>query len=178
MPFIAMMKATGERIDITTIENPRAALTSGECLCQLCGTPMIVKAGLVRQHHFAHAGRCTSDYQSHPESPAHREAKRYLATHLREWFKEYAHAHIAYEVPIPEVKRIADLLVTFPTGWRVAHEVQLASITTEHLQERTNDYTLAGIDVVWWLGKSADTETNRAWCRCTFGYALSLTVYE
>jgi len=68
--------------------------------------------------------------------------------------------------------------VTFPTGWRVAHEVQLASITTEHLQERTNDYTLAGIDVVWWLGKSADTETNRAWCRCTFGYALSLAVYE
>jgi competence CoiA-like predicted nuclease len=177
MPFIAIRKATGERIDITAIEYPRAALTSGECLCQLCGAPMIVKAGLVRQHHFAHAGRCTSDYQSHPESPAHREAKRYLVTHLREWFKEYENTRIAYEVPIPEVKRIADLLVTFPTGWRVAHEVQLASITTEQLQERTNDYTLAGIDVVWWLGKSADTETNRAWCRCTFGYALSLAVY-
>jgi competence CoiA-like predicted nuclease len=178
MPFIAIRKATGERIDITTIENTRAALISGECLCQLCDTPMIVKAGLVRQHHFAHVGRCSSDYQSHPESPAHQEAKRYLATHLREWFGEYAHTHIAYEVPIPEVRRIADLLVTFPTGWRVAHEVQLASITSEQLQERTNDYILAGIDVVWWLGKSADTEVNRAWCRCTFGYALSLTVYE
>jgi len=109
MPFIAIRKATGERIDITAIEYPRAALTSGECLCQLCGVPMIVKAGLVRQHHFAHAGRCTSDYQSHPESPAHREAKRYLDTHLREWFKEYANTHNAYEVPNPEVKRIADL---------------------------------------------------------------------
>ena len=142
MPFIAVQKATGERIDITTIENPRAALTSGECLCQLCEAPMIVKAGLVRQHHFAHTGRCTSGYQSYPESPAHREAKRYLATHLCEWFKEYAHTHIAYEVPIPEVKRIADLLVTFPTGWRVAHEIQLASITTEHLQERTSQEPL------------------------------------
>jgi competence CoiA-like predicted nuclease len=142
MPFIAIRKATGERIDITAIEYPRAALTSGECLCQLCGVPMIVKAGLVHQHHFAHAGRCTSDYQSHPESPAHREAKRYLDTHLREWFKEYANTHNAYEVPIPEVKRIADLLVTFPTGWRVAHEVQLASITTEHLQERTSQEPL------------------------------------
>jgi competence protein CoiA len=178
MPFIAMLKSTGERIDITTIANPRAALTSGECLCQLCRTPMIVKAGLIRQHHFAHVGRCPSDFRSHPESPEHREAKRYLASHLREWYTEYADAHIAYEVPIPEVKRIADILVIFPMGWRVAHEVQLAAITTEHLQERTNDYTLAGIDVVWWMGKSADTEANRAWCRCTFGYALSLTVYQ
>lgn len=116
---------------------------------------MIVKAGLVRQHHFAHRGKCTSDYQSHPESPAHRDAKRYLATHLREWFKEYANVPIAYEVPIREVKRVADLLVTFPTGWQVVHEVQLASTTTEDLQRRTNDYTLAGIDVTWWLGKSA-----------------------
>jgi competence protein CoiA len=178
MPFIAMLKATGERIDITAIENPRAALTSGECLCQLCRHPMIVKAGLVRQHHFAHVGRCPSEYLSHPESPAHWEAKLYLATHLREWFKEYSDVHIAYEVPIPEVKRIADILVNFPMGWRVAPRGQLASITTEHLQERINDYTLAGIDVVWWLGKSADTETNRAWCRDTFGFALSLTLYE
>lgn len=178
MPFIAIRKATGERIDITTIENPRAVLKSGECLCQLCCAPMILKAGLVRQHHFAHAGRCIDAYQSHPESPAHQDAKRYLATHLREWFKEYANTTIEYEVPIREVKRVADLLVTFPTGWRVVHEVQLASTTTEELQRRTNDYTLAGIDVVWWLGKSADTPANREWCQRTFGYALSLTVYE
>jgi hypothetical protein len=69
MPFIAIRKETRERIDITTIANPRAVLKSGECLCQLCGAPMIVKAGLVRQHHFAHIGQCSSDYQSHPESP-------------------------------------------------------------------------------------------------------------
>ena len=178
MPFIAVRKATGERIDITTIANPRAVLKSGECLCQLCGGPLIVKAGLVRQHHFAHIGQCSSDYQSHPESPAHQDAKRYLATHLGEWFEEYAGATIEYEVPIPAVRRIADLLVTFPTGWRVAHEVQLAAITTEELQRRTNDYTLAGIDVTWWLGKSANTPANREWCQRTFGYVLCITAYE
>ena len=178
MPFVAKRKGTGERVDITLMENPRGVLKPGECICQVCGMPMIVKAGLVRQHHFAHVGRCSSDYQSHPESPAHQDAKRFLAANLHEQFREYANTTIEYEVPIPEVRRVADLLVTFPTGWRVAHEVQLASITTEQLQERTNDYILAGIDVVWWLGKSADTEANRAWCRCTFGYALSLTVYE
>lgn len=178
MPFVAKRKGTGERIDITTIEHPREILRSGECLCQVCGAPLIVRAGLVRQHHFAHTARCTSDYSCHPESPAHREAKRFLATHLRAWFKEYTSPIIEYEVPIPEVKRIADLLVTFPTGWRVAHEVQLASITTEQLQERTNDYTLAGIDVVWWLGKSADTPANREWSRRIFGYALCININE
>ena len=178
MAFIAKRKGTGERIDLTMIEHPREVLKAGDCLCQVCDAPMIVKAGLVRQHHFAHTMPCISDFQCHPESPAHREAKRFLATHLREAFKEYTHAVIEYEVPIPEVKRIADLLVTFPTGWRVAHEVQLASITVEQLQERTNDYTLAGIDVVWWLGKSANTPANREWCRRTFGYALCLTINE
>jgi Competence protein CoiA-like family len=116
MPFIAKRNGTGERIDITLIENPRAVLKRGECLCQVCDTQMIVKAGLVRQHHFAHVGRCPSDYQAHPESPAHQDAKRFLAANLREQFREYANTTIEYEVPVPEVKRIADLLVTFPTG--------------------------------------------------------------
>jgi len=138
MPFVAKRKGTGERVDITLIENPRGVLKPGECICQVCDTPMIVKAGLVRQHHFAHVGRCSGDYQSHPESPAHQDAKRFLAANLRKQFREYANTSIEYEVPLPEIRRIADLLVTFPTGWRVAHEVQLASITTEQLQERTS----------------------------------------
>jgi competence protein CoiA len=90
----------------------------------------------------------------------------------------YANVTIAYEVPVREVKRVADLLVTFPTGWQVVHEVQLASTTTEDLQRRTNDYTPAGIDVTWWLGKSADTPANREWCQRTFGYVLCITDYE
>jgi competence CoiA-like predicted nuclease len=102
MPFIAIRKATGERIDITTIENPRAVLKSGECLCQLCCAPMILKAGLVRQHHFAHAGRCIDAYQSHPESPAHQDAKRYLATHLREWFNRVRQHY--YRVRSPQMR--------------------------------------------------------------------------
>ena len=176
MPFVALHKDTQERIDITRIENPRESLKSGDCVCQLCSTPMIIKAGQILRAHFAHYASCETDYQSHPESAEHREAKIYLATHLREAFKEYTHASIEYEVPIPEVKRIADLLATFPMGWRVAHEIQLASITVEQLEARTNDYARAGVDVVWWLGKSANTPANREWSRRTFGYALCLNI--
>jgi len=177
MPFIALDTQTNQRIDITTIEHPRLVLKKEHLVCQLCHKSMLIKAGMVRQAHFAHiATTCTPEYEVHPESQAHRDAKAFLAEHLRISFKEYTNAEIAYEVPIPEVRRVADLLALFPMGWRVAHEIQLASITTDELQQRTDDYEQAGIDVVWWLGKSANTETNRTWCEKTFGYAL--TIYE
>lgn len=176
MPFIALHKETRERIDITQIERPRDVLKSGDCVCQLCDARLIIKAGFVMRAHFAHYASCDTDYHTQPESQEHREAKVFLATRLKEAHKEYASAVIEYEVPIPEVKRIADLLVTFPTGWKVAHEIQLASITSEDLEARTNDYARAGIDAVWWLGKSANTPANRAWARKTFGYVLTLNI--
>lgn len=177
MPFIAIHAATKERIDITRIENPRASLKSGECLCQLCSEPMIVKAGLIVRPHFAHYAQCGSEYRFHPESPEHRLAKRELSRILREQFVEYTDALIEYEVPIPEIRRVADILVTFPMGWRIAHEVQLCSITIEELEARTHDYNSAGIDVMWWLGKAADTSTNRNWCLQMFGQSLSLNIH-
>lgn len=174
MPFIALQKDTKDRIDITTLDNPRLVLKSGECVCQLCGAPMTIIAGQIRVAHFRHMAACPTEYASHPESPQHREAKKFLALHLRTAYAEYTTADIEYEVPVPEVKRIADLMITFPMGWRIAHEVQLASITTEILQERTNDYLRAGVDVVWWLGNNANTPANRDWCRDTFGYVLCI----
>jgi competence protein CoiA len=170
MPFVALHKETKKRIDITSINNPRQFLKAGDFICQLCEKPMIVKAGEVLQAHFAHQASCpNTEYSSQPESPEHREAKKYLAEHLVEEFPMYAGATIEYEVPIKEVRRIADLLVTWPGGHRQAHEVQLSAITTGTLKKRTEDYEQAGIDVVWWLGKSAKTQTNINWSYETFG---------
>lgn len=174
MSLIAKSKTSGKRLDITQIPNPRVTLKANDCVCQLCNAPVILKAGLIKQHHFAHKSLCTSTYESHPESPAHLAGKRFLSENLRSFFQEYQQTTIEFEVPIPEVKRIADLLVTFPQGWRIAHEVQLASITVENLQKRTDDYALAGIDVVWWLGNNANTPANRKWCEDTFGYVLCI----
>lgn len=176
MPFIALDRETRERIDITRITSPREELKSGNVLCQLCEEPMIVKAGLIVAPHFAHYQACESDYITAPESAEHRQAKRQLVCKLRELFAEYTNAEIELEVPIPEIRRVADVLATFPMGWRVAHEIQLASITTENLKDRTNDYSRAGIDVTWWLGQNANTPANRAWCVRTFGFSLSISV--
>ena len=169
MPFIALERTTGKRVDITLLQQPREDLQAGEYVCQLCSAPMMVKAGLIRRAHFAHVSSCPTDYQAHPESPEHRAAKIYLREQLPKRFTDYKHVTLEYEVPIKEVKRVVDLLATFPKGHRIAHEVQLASITTEELEERTQDYERASVDVVWWLGRSANTPANRDWCLATFG---------
>ena len=72
------------------------------------------------------------------------------------------------------MRRIADVAVLFPNGWRVAHECQLAAITTQELTQRTEDYLHAGVDVIWWLGKSAATPANIAWCLEQRGFVLRL----
>lgn len=178
MPFIAKDKETGERVDITTIDNPRQKLTSSSIVCQLCGEPMIIRAGLIIRAHFAHIRKCSSDYQSHPESREHRETKVFLAQKLSELYSSYTTVEPMLEVPIPEIKRVADILFTFPMGWRIAHEVQLSPITVEKLEERTNDYLSAGIDVFWWLGKSADTPANRQWCTDFLGHTYRISYDE
>jgi competence CoiA-like predicted nuclease len=133
----------------------------------------MVKDGSVRVKHFAHQVRCSSPLAM-PESPQHLLGKWYIAEHLRAELEPYAVAEIEYEVVIPEAGRVADVLVTFPEGWRVAHECQLASVTTGELQERTEAYGRAGIDVIWWLGRQAATQQNLTWCATTLGIAYQL----
>jgi competence CoiA-like predicted nuclease len=163
MPFVAKHKDSGERIDITQLEQPKAVLKSGDCVCQLCGEPLIVKDGWINQAHFAHYVACASDYEHKPESPEHHSGKLAMVTLLRARNQEYADAVIELEVCIPEIKRVADVLVTYRMGWREAHEIQLSPITVEKLNERTDDYLRAGIDVFWWFGPGARSDNIRDW---------------
>jgi competence protein CoiA len=175
MPFVAEHRETRARIDVTRVKNPRLEIDQEQCICPLCGAQFTLRVGLIRRAHFAHRNtECRTQYRFHPESAAHLEAKLFLLDHLREEFPEYSEATIELEVKLEPIWRVADVLVTFPSGWRQAHEIQLSSITVEELRERTNDYTAMGIDVVWWLGRDADHEDQRKWCIETFGYSLSL----
>jgi len=176
MPFIAIDKNTGKPIDILEISNPHLTLKKSEFICQLCGEAMFLKAGPILRPHFSHFADCKSDYKTgHSETANHLFAKMELKRILRAQFSNLENIEIEYEVPIPEIKRVADVLVTFPMGWRMAHEIQLSSITLEDLEERTNDYFRGGIDVYWWLGESADIPSNRMWCVKKFGFSLSIS---
>lgn len=108
----------------------------------------------------------------------HLDAKRFFATWSRFFLGRYTSVVFEYEVPLPEIRRVADLLLTFPMGTRLAYEIQLSAITTEELERRSDDYARAGIDVVWWLGKSADTLANRRWFIYAFGKSYSIGSVE
>src|SRR5690242_2651559 len=113
MPFVAKDKTTGKRIDITKLEKPRLMLQADSCICQLCETPLIIKAGLYRRAHFAHhKGECVSNYErdpdTDPESPQHLAAKDWLRSMLPSNYTEYREAKLEFEVPIIQVRRVVD----------------------------------------------------------------------
>lgn len=172
MPFIALHKETGERLNI--LDLPIEYLRSfpvGAIVCQLCESPMFPreahtrKGGSVRAH-FVHTRRECSD--RHPgyeggsgERTEHLRGKQYLVEEWLPRYRRYEGATLEYEQRIPETGQIADVLVTLPNGHRIAHEMQLAPISIEQLQERSNEYNSAGVDVYWHLGLAADAKPNR-----------------
>lgn len=165
MPFVAISRQTGDRINILD-GDPRGAYSKDDLRCPLCDSPFIVVDGFFRIRHFRHKVECTSTVARHPESIHHLLGKQYVYTLLKE---KYAVSDVMLEVTIPEANRRADVLVIFPNGWREAHEIQLSPISTHELAERTRTYREAGIDVCWWLGDKASGEDNQRWCIENFG---------
>lgn len=175
MPLIAKDKHTGERINILKLDNPRVQLSKDAVVCPLCDEPMFIAQGQIRDPYFSHyAERCNSDYAHKPESPEHRFFKSYLARELQNNFREYTDAGVVLELPVPSIHRVIDIAFEFPGGWIMAHEVQLSSITVKQIEERTNDYRSAGIDVHWWIGHQAATTAIKEWCFSTFGECHTL----
>lgn len=166
MPLVGMNKHTKQRLDITKVLEPRKIVAKGDLVCPLCLQPMTVVAGLIRIPHFRHLSACTSETPRHPESIKHLLGKAFVAVLVSENDPD---AVVDFEVRVPECNRVADVLVSLDGGWRVAHEVQLASITTAELAERTKSYLGAGIDVTWWIGGKANTPANRNWIEDNFG---------
>lgn len=144
MPLVAHDGQTGQRIDITLYKNPRAELPTSNIVCPECSFPMVLKAGVVKMAHFAHKPGSNCSY-GRGETPEHMAAKRMVASWLR---SEMTGCIVEPEYTI--CNRRADLAQIFPNGWVVVHEMQLASITTEELQKRTDDYMNAGCDVIQW----------------------------
>jgi competence protein CoiA len=173
VPFVAL-DVSDKRVNILEADDLIAAQAQ-KYLCPLCKSPMGLRA--VRSQyfrpHFAHFAACTSPLYR-PESYEHLITKERLIHDLKTRYGSILDINIEPEVIIPEANRVADVLITFPMGWRIAHEIQLSSITVSEIQQRTDDYARCGIDTVWWLGKAGDSNAIRKWCTERFGYYLSL----
>jgi competence CoiA-like predicted nuclease len=169
MPLVGKNIKSGERVCILDYDKPKLELVKGEIVCPYCNQVLHIVHTDFRTKHFRHLTECNSDYKKHPESIEHLLAKQILAERLSNDWNEYSTCKIEYEFPIHTLKRIADIAFIFPNGWIVAHEIQLSKISIEDLETRTNDYLNAGLDVVWWIGKNADTSPNRKWLFENYG---------
>ena len=81
-------------------------------VCPGCKSPLVLHAGHLRAHHFAHLpGAVCSVPQTEPETEEHRAGKLLLARWLRQTLPD---AQITVEAHIVETNQRADLLVVLP----------------------------------------------------------------
>jgi len=158
-------------------------------LCQSCKAPVFLRCG-GRRPHFSHYPSSRPDScKTGPESVEHLESKAEIARMLKKAYIDLGLAvsvdpeprvpggiRIELEVSLPDGERIADVMVSYPGGAQHAHEAQLAAIGMAELQKRTTDYHARGIDVTWYLGGSACTDSNVQWCHEKLGNCYSLAV--
>lgn len=168
MPLKGKNTATGAEALITEqFDLLRDWQRSGALACPFCDEPLVTVREYKRegdwvQAHLRHRGACTTTYAYHPESPEHLAAKAWIKREIPTIYG-YDIADADCEVRMPEINRIADVCFTLTNGERVVHEAQLASISIDELEARTNDYQSLGYGIIWHLGKAADTGANRAW---------------
>lgn len=153
-----------------------------QLVCPFCDDVLVAVREHMRegdwvQAYLRHKGECATTYAHHPESPEHLAAKRWIRENIAAKF-EYAVAGSDCEVRMPAINRIADVCFDLANGDRMVHEAQLATITADELEARTNDYQSLGYGIVWHFGKSADTVPNRTWAFRRLGGCEILTFNE
>ena len=116
----------------------------GPFRCSACGSQMIVKKGLLKIAHFAHVSNTACEYGS-GESEEHLAAKMSIYDSLK---KKGINAIL--EKPLsPKVR--ADVLIEYPSGRKVAIEVQRSKMTREKCINRMLNYLETGVPVLWVL---------------------------
>lgn len=178
MPFVAIDKETNSRINILQVENPRLTLAKKNMICQVCGKPVFIRNRNGYLIHFFHTGECEGDiYKKHSgETPEHQFCKIEVERLLKEQFQGQ-NIQIFQEFFIKKINQIADVLIEFPMGWRLAHEIQLSNIHKDEIVSRTQGYESLGIDVIWWLGNKVNDEI-RNWCEERYGNVFTIRIIK
>jgi len=150
--------------------------------CPYCDESLVAVREYLRegdwvQAYLRHKSECLTTYAHHPESPEHLAAKKWILTNIAEKMG-YSVASADCEVRMPSINRIADVCFTLTNDDRMVHEAQLAAISVDDLEARTNDYQSLGYGIVWHFGKSADTGLNRTWAFRRLGGCEVLTFDE
>jgi competence protein CoiA len=126
----------------------------GPFACPDCHEEVILKSGAGRANHFAHANPIACKFAT-GESNAHRSCKLEIFLALQ---KIPGVSNLALERPVGNVR--PDVSATI-RGSKVAIEVQISSLSTETIQQRTIEYAREGMFVLWLLQWTPDLDAPR-----------------
>ncbi len=139
-------------IGLDAPETLRVLSDARSLTCPGCGGAVVLHAGVVRAHHFAHLpGAVCSLPVSEPETEEHRAGKLLLAEWLRRCLPE---ADVLIEAFLPATNQRADVLAVLPDHSRIALEYQCAQLSAREWRRRHRQYREAGIRDLWLLGGS------------------------
>ncbi|MBC1891796.1 competence protein CoiA family protein [Listeria booriae] len=112
--------------------------------CGCCGERVILKAGEINMPHFAHLSSSRCSFASEGETQRHLSGKKYFL----EWLI-LQDRRADLEVYLKGIQRQADILV----DEQIVIEYQCSTVSVKELEQRTEDYQLAGLQVHWILGQ-------------------------
>jgi hypothetical protein len=143
-------------IGLDAAEELRQLSDARALTCPGCGAAVVLHAGTVRAHHFAHLpGTVCRLPQSEPETEEHRAGKLLLARWLRVSLPD---AEVIVEAHLPATQQRADVLAIIggPDGntRRIAIEFQCANLTAREWRRRHQLYRSAEIEDLWLVGGS------------------------
>lgn len=143
-------------IGVDDLEGKIRPLSNARSLiCPNCGHNIILKAGEIVTHHYAHWDErnveCTDEFYE-PDGPEHQAMKLAVLKFLRELLPGALKVEI--EVPIPQTGQRADVLAEREDGQRFAIEVQISPLTAEEWQRRHDLYQSVNITDIWLFGYS------------------------
>ncbi len=149
--LVATRTDTGERVTIgdLPVDALRTLSDSHLLICPHCDSPLILKAGAVRVHHFAHVSLTQCAAVDHePESDSHRQGK----LRLYQRFRQGATA-AALEYHLSHTDQRADVFIQMPDSRRYALEFQQANNSVARWTERHQLYRSIGVNDIWFLGQ-------------------------
>lgn len=154
MPLNAYHTGKEEVICILHYSRPEQELDVDSLECVECGEPLYIRSPQVRITHFCHypesANSCGLG-----ESVRHAAAKIRVADFMKKTAVGQCDVSLEHMVGV----RRADVMVHYPSGQSVVHEIQLSPLPVSDIRSRSLDYFERGLPVHWWFGPEIPEDT-------------------
>ena len=125
------------------------------CPIRECGSPRLMTVS--RKHHRDGFRHFPGAGGHGPEGVFHMQASEFIAVWLR---SKYPDCRVQKEERSNSAgERRADVMITHPSGIRIAFEIQYADLSPEKWQARHDSYKAQGIQDVWLFGHHGDQLT-------------------